>query len=148
MRKRDDGQTVVAVDRFGYRRSLDSRGLGFRSVLFMRMWMVNPRRMCRQHLLGEHLECHMFVGAINAGTRLSGFARNGLLETSSLRQRHEALAKEMRRRGYRHSSPLPGFQRNLFWWFGGNFGKVDRKRSQQELFKRCKMCREVKHNAR
>ena len=26
----------------------------------MRMWMVNPRIMCRQHLLGEHVEIHMF----------------------------------------------------------------------------------------
>lgn len=34
----------------------------------MRMWMVPPELMCRQHLLGEHVELHMFVGAINKGT--------------------------------------------------------------------------------
>jgi hypothetical protein len=30
----------------------------------MRMWMVNPRIMCGNHLLGEHLETHMFYGII------------------------------------------------------------------------------------
>lgn len=31
----------------------------------MRMWMVDPKIMCRKHLLGEHLELHMLAGCIN-----------------------------------------------------------------------------------
>lgn len=41
----------------------------------MRMWKVNPKNMCRQHLLGEHVECHMFVGAILKGISLSGYIK-------------------------------------------------------------------------
>ena len=26
----------------------------------MRMWMLNPKFLCRQHLLGEHSEIHKF----------------------------------------------------------------------------------------
>ena len=30
----------------------------------MRMWGVDPKQMCRQHLLGEHVELHMQAGAV------------------------------------------------------------------------------------
>ena len=33
----------------------------------MRMWLVNPALLCRQHLLGEHVEMHMFAGHILEG---------------------------------------------------------------------------------
>ena len=36
----------------------------------MRMWMVDPQIMCRQHLLGEHTEMHMFVGTLKRGPAL------------------------------------------------------------------------------
>jgi hypothetical protein len=28
------------------------------------MWMVDPRLVCSKHLLGEHVELHMFVGCL------------------------------------------------------------------------------------
>jgi len=28
----------------------------------MRMWMLNPKALCRKHLMGEHVEIHMLVG--------------------------------------------------------------------------------------
>ena len=28
------------------------------------MWMVDPRFMCRAHILGEHRECHALIGTI------------------------------------------------------------------------------------
>lgn len=65
----------------------------------MRMWMVNPEMLCRKHLLGEHLECHMFVGTILAGKSLKGYVDNGLVEVDSLVQRHNDLAVEMSKRG-------------------------------------------------
>ncbi len=30
----------------------------------MRMWMVDTKKLCRQHLLAEHSEMHMFAGAL------------------------------------------------------------------------------------
>jgi len=76
----------------------------------MRMWMVDPKLMCRKHLLGEHVELHMIVGAINKGKSLEGFLVDNMLEPVSIRGRHEAIAKEMARRGYNHKSPLPTHQ--------------------------------------
>ena len=33
----------------------------------MRQWYVPAECMCRQHLLGEHCEHHMFVGTLKKG---------------------------------------------------------------------------------
>lgn len=102
----------------------------------MRMWMVNPKGMCRQHLLGEHLETHMFVGAILKGTALNGFAANNLLESKSLERRHAALAREMTRRGMTHKSPLKTFKL-------APTGRIDKQSAQTELLRRCKECRKL-----
>jgi hypothetical protein len=72
----------------------------------MRMWMVNPKMMCRNHLLGEHLEIHMFLGTLRERKKIDGFINNNLLEPRSLFQRHDELVNEMQRRGYNHKSPI------------------------------------------
>ena len=102
----------------------------------MRMWMVDPQKMCRQHLLGEHVELHMFVGAINKGKRLAAFAENNFLDSRLIKKRHTALVKEMKRRGYNHQSPLE-YTDKL------KIGKVDAEKSYKELLKRCKECRNM-----
>lgn len=33
----------------------------------MRMWVVNPKILCRKHLLGEHVELHMATGHLQRG---------------------------------------------------------------------------------
>jgi hypothetical protein len=52
--------------------------------------------------------------------------------------RHEDLAVEMQRRGYRHNSPMP-FQMSLPLrvWHGQ---KVNRQESLEELKRRCMVC--------
>lgn len=75
----------------------------------MRMWCVDPKLMCRNHLLGEHLECHMFFGALQKGQSLAGYLRNGLLDPYKLKQRHDELVEEMQRRNWNHRTPLPEF---------------------------------------
>jgi hypothetical protein len=70
------------------------------------MWMVNPRGMCRKHLLGEHVETHMTAGAIRLGHNLQGYYDNNLIDPASIRQRHDELSREMVARGYRHNSPI------------------------------------------
>lgn len=75
----------------------------------MRMWAIDPSRLCRQHLLGEHVELHMMVGSLNKGISMEGYYTKGLVDTDQIEARHEALVAEMTVRGMRHKSPLPAF---------------------------------------
>src|SRR4051812_40489961 len=100
----------------------------------MRMWMVNPRKMCSQHLLGEHIEIHMLVGTLLRKKSIAGFIENALIEVHSIRLRHSQLVKEMQRRGMRHQSPLPSFRSR-------KLGKVNRRGNLLELARRCERCR-------
>lgn len=101
------------------------------------MWMVDPRIMCRKHLLGEHVETHMFFGTIKKGcVSLKGYVDNNLLEVSSLRERHDLLAKEMVRRGYRHQTPMGNCDRSKV-----ESVQIDVDASLTELLKRCPECR-------
>lgn len=73
----------------------------------MRMWMVPPRTMCRRHLLGEHVEIHMFLGAMRLGTSMAGYCgKANLMEPAALFARHALLADEMLARGYNHFTEL------------------------------------------
>ena len=99
----------------------------------MRMWMVDPGRMCSQHLLGEHVEIHMLAGMLRRNKSVDGFIRRGLLEVHSARRRHDRLAAEMKRRGFKHQSPLP----KVRWQ---RMGRVDRNASAIELARRCDEC--------
>ena len=98
--------------------------------------MVDPALLCRKHLLGEHVECHMFRGSLLKGKSVRGFLETGLLDSRKLARRHDALAKEMLRRGYRHASPLPrDFDPKAAP------GVVDVEASVRELATRCDECR-------
>lgn len=72
----------------------------------MRMWMVDPRILCQKHLCGEHLEMHMYLGALRCSHTLTGFLKNNLFEPKKLFERHNELAKEMLNRGYKHKSDM------------------------------------------
>lgn len=110
----------------------------------MRMWMVDPKLLCRKHLLGEHVETHMFVGTIRKNVSITGYIENGLIETDSIVSRHEALSTEMTNRGMKHNSPIANedvehiseylMQRNLV-------GYVDTKANLRDLATRCEECR-------
>ena len=50
----------------------------------MRMWMVDPKIMYRNHLLGEHAEMHLFVWNIDRQHSVRGYIAKGLLETHNL----------------------------------------------------------------
>lgn len=104
----------------------------------MRQWMVDPKIMCRQHLLGEHVEHHMFVGTINKGISIAGYLRDNLLEPESLHDRHVELVVEMERRGYNHKSPMPD---DITVKLEEAFVKIDRVASLKELLRRCPECR-------
>lgn len=99
----------------------------------MRMWNVDPRFLCRKHLLGEHVEMHMF-----AGTKKSkkGYIDKGLVEVHNIKFRHDQLVEEMRSRGMNHKTPILK-EFNTF-----RIGKVDSEQNIKELHRRCKECRE------
>lgn len=107
----------------------------------MRMWMIEPKILCRKHLLGEHVELHMLVGSIKRKKRLDGFVRNGLLELGSLAERHNDLVAEMTKRGYNHASPLdvPDIS-----YLSNNVvdAKVDREAALKDLLERCDECKQ------
>lgn len=75
----------------------------------MRIWDISPKKLCRNHLLGEHRELHAIWSVLVNGKK--GYSRHpetlrrkGKLKT--LYGRHEALVVEMSNRGYQHRSPL------------------------------------------
>ena len=75
----------------------------------MRIWDVDPARLCRAHLLGEHRELHGLWNILTKGRR--GYSRHPETrrwqgKLAALYRRHEALVTEITRRGYRHQSPL------------------------------------------
>ena len=102
----------------------------------MRMWMVNPRIMCRQHLLGEHVEIHMFVGTLNRGKTVKGYLEKGLLEVHNMYSRHEELVEEMKRRGYNHCSSM-----DEKWRTVEKLGTIDQDKNLEELLRRCSRCK-------
>lgn len=100
----------------------------------MRMWKINVKKLCNQHLLGEHVEMHMFAGTLRKGGSIKGYVETGLVEVHNIKGRHDEIAKEMKKRGMNHQSPLkiPKLK---------PAGKVDKQRSKKDLIKRCKNCR-------
>lgn len=75
----------------------------------MRIWDVQPERLCRAHLLGEHRELHGLWNILTLGK--TGYAAHPETKRwrgklAALYARHEALVREMRSRGYDHRSPL------------------------------------------
>ena len=101
----------------------------------MRMWMVPPSKMCRKHLLGEHVELHMIAACLRLGKSIRGYVETGLIETAKIADRHAELASEMARRGYNHKSPItmPADVRRE--------GRVSVHESARELSRRCPECR-------
>ena len=74
----------------------------------MRMWGVDTKILCRKHLLGEHVEMHMFVGTIKKGNSIQGYIDNGLVNPALIVHRHNCLVGEMLERGYNHRSDIIG----------------------------------------
>jgi hypothetical protein len=102
----------------------------------MRMWMVDPKCLCNQHLLGEHVECHMLVGSLRAGmtVQVQGLVVKGLVDPQRVRVRHDALAEEMTSRGMNHKSPLPEMPPTSMK------GEIDEEENILDLGSRCFEC--------
>ena len=102
------------------------------------MWNIEPKKMCRQHLLGEHFEIHKLIGNLkNSRTWGKSLTAKGFLEPQNALKRHNKLVCEMRKRNFNHKSPLKIGNVKL------PKGKIDRKKSLRDLKKRCEECRRL-----
>jgi len=75
----------------------------------VRVWDLDPRILCRQHLLAEHRELHAVWAILTEdkrGYRNHPETKRWEGRLAALYARHEAQTKEMATRGYRHAPPL------------------------------------------
>ena len=113
----------------------------------VRMWMVDPRTMCRKHLLGEHGEIHKHRHNFVKGHSVAGRVAGNACEPAAMKARHDELEAEIRRRAVEAgrkppSSPfempdisyLPPEHRDF---------RVDVEASDRELRRRCEDCRKM-----
>jgi len=105
----------------------------------MRMWMTDVENLCNQHLQGEHVEIHMLAGTLKKKMSINGYIENNLIEVSSMKSRHDAIAKEMVRRGMNHKSPLKVPDYSYLPKKHKEY-KIDAKSAEKELKSRCGKC--------
>lgn len=110
-----------------------------------RMWLTNPKIMCRNHLLGEHKEIHQLVGSIIKGHKLDGYVKNNCIEITSIQSRHDELVKELLARGYKHHSPLKPFTTEKLPESIKYF-KINQQSSLKDLINRCEKCKQRYEN--
>lgn len=119
-----------------------------------RMWMVNPKIMCKNHILGEHKEIHQLIGSLKRNFGVSGYVKNNCIEITSIVKRHDDIVNEMARRGYNHYSPINLTQDQIndistYLCDEERLYKVDSDSSTQDLINRCDQClenyKEVEH---
>lgn len=76
----------------------------------MRVWDVEPKKLCRKHLLGEHREIHALFTILyedRKGYRHHPETLRWVGKLPALMHRHDLVVAEMTSRGYGHFSPLP-----------------------------------------
>lgn len=105
------------------------------------MWMLDPKMLCRNHLLGEHNEIHKHRHNFIKQHRISGrIFPIVLIEPESMSNRHDELVAEMIRRGYNHNSSYE--QPDLSHLpFNQRYAKADIRYNIQDLSCRCVECK-------
>ena len=111
----------------------------------MRMWMVPPEGLCRNHLLGEHRELHSMIGMVRERmwASIKGHTAQGQIYVPLIVSRHEEVVAEMARRGYNHHSPLewpPSYLEVQPPQYTLGPNKIDVAANIDDLMARCKEC--------
>ena len=75
----------------------------------MRVWDIPPKKLCRNHLLGEHREIHALWSILINNKK--GYAKHPetlrwIGKLTALYNRHEKIVNEMKIRNFNHKSPL------------------------------------------
>lgn len=101
--------------------------------------MIDPKILCRKHLLGEHGEIHKHRHNFVKRHRMDG--RKGQIEPEAMESRHDDLAKEMLRRGYKHQSPFEQPDTSYLPEM-----RVNPEDALKDLITRCEECKERYEN--
>lgn len=103
----------------------------------MRIWDIEPSRLCRKHLLEEHRELHALYTILSEdrkGYRSHPETLRWVGKLPTLKKRHQKLEIEMLSRGYNHLSPLKDAKGNA------NQNTLLHTIEQQEQILRDKQC--------
>lgn len=107
----------------------------------MRMWMLDPRIMCRKHLAGEKVELLMFVGTFKKRMNIPGYVKNNLVEPLSLLDRYDELVNEFHRRGMNNNKDID-FELTLLDYLKPEwkYAIVNKVNALDDLIRRCPVC--------
>lgn len=108
----------------------------------MRQWFTNPEIMCQKHLLGEHVEHHMFWGHFKRKRQINGYIISNCVQPKNIKSRHDLIVKEMIRRGINHNSPIYVNPDISYLNQKIQNYKIDVYKSTLELISRCKLCKQ------
>ncbi len=77
----------------------------------MRIWDINPKYLCRKHLLAEHRELHGLWNILTKHKMKGGYAHHPETlrwagKNRALYKRHQLLVMEFKARNYKHYTPL------------------------------------------
>jgi hypothetical protein len=110
------------------------------------MWGIPTKCMCRQHLLGEHVENHMFLSVLEKKkVSIQGYVDCGQCDISKLAERHSELVNEMNIRHYNHKSPIIDNKDVIIQYGVSKYGivPVDIKTNLKTLAHRCEECKRL-----
>lgn len=113
----------------------------------MRVWDIDPKHLCRKHLLAEHRELHGLWNILTKHNGTGGYSRHPetlrwIGKEKALYLRHDLLVEEFRRRGYNHRTPL---DKNFATGKGSQTQYVNTIPEQKELLnkKPCECCFQI-----
>lgn len=107
----------------------------------MRMWMINPELLCKNHLLGEHSEIHKHKNVFVKHYSIKKRVERKQIQPEAMKSRHDELVVEMKRRGYNHNSEyeMPDLS---YLNKEHRTTKVDKRKSIVDLLNRCNECKQ------
>jgi hypothetical protein len=111
----------------------------------MRMWMIDPKLMCMQHLLGEHGEIHKHRHNFVKGHSIAGRIEGNAVEPMAMKSRHDELEAEIVRRAIEagRKPPCSPFEQPDLSAYPEEqrVYRIDVDASMEMLVERCEDCR-------
>jgi len=108
----------------------------------MRMWMLDPKLLCKKHLLGEHGEIHkhrhIFIKKYRIDKRMFPIVQ---IMPLKMQERHDQLVVEMENRDLNHKSP---FQQPDVSYLPSEYleAEADLIYNINDLMSRCNACKQ------
>lgn len=104
----------------------------------MRMWMIDPRLMCKKHISGEHNEIHKHLPSLYKGVSITGrMGPPAQIQLNALQSRHDELAQYLN-----HKSPLDVDYELIRHNYREHYHtRVDPDHNLADLVYRCADCR-------